>query len=343
MASSTPDPSALLLDGLCRYPRSPAESPAYRPDWRALQAHHYKELNRKADEGEPGGFHGVPADEDDGLVVALRGYLKYFDSGDRRLNAAFRYAREAEELNGSHGAASRMRAMCVAGAADREIAARMLTDPFNVHVFLALYFDVRPYLSSRDFVSTLVFPFIVPANEPRMKSKERMWLAGAFVLGIHGLDRMLLRPLEANAARIEETNALIRAVLGEDAFTFLLTRHADAFPVYQDYNRYAEMQAAPQNNDPHAQLKAQQFNRALAGVIQTNTTGLAGDHPLQMIVRAGVESGAAPILRSRPARTLRTGGDDAMRGYFDALGASSQARDRVSSNPPRAEWSALDF
>lgn len=296
------------IDGELWLPRSLEESPAYAPDWRFRQGIHYAKLKARAEAANDLSiFPGLPVTETDGLVADLYFYERTGSCDKPTVNAAIRYARDAERENATVGAASRLRAYALAGLSIRQAAERIGTLPLHVATFYGLFFDVARYLSNRDFVSRLVFPFTVPRSETQDRRKERLWLSVAFLLGLKGLETVLYRSLSPSASQLEELHGMIRSVLAHDALNFCLARHAAPLPQMEDYERYATLQMVPRQDDPQAEEKTRRFAGGLAEVLEKNSRGRAPDDPLMLIQSAARQIAGLPAAgaKNAPARASR--------------------------------------
>lgn len=256
MASATPH--------LRRLPRSIEESSSYYPDWRWRQTEQYLNLNLLYD--ARGEHFSVPEWEDDEEVRKYFTYRRHATGFNKEDTRRFFYTDDTVEHNSRTGAAARIRCLLIAGATPEYVAKRMGTKVEYIETFYRLFFDAAPYFDNKDFVSSLVFPFVIPRNEPPENKKERLWRTGAFLMEIPGFDAISQKKIDMNSADLEKMNGQLRSLMYSQGLEFCLHRRAGMLPGPGDLDNVLAHMQIPTTGDSERDSQSSIFTTSLIKV-----------------------------------------------------------------------------
>lgn len=313
-------PEAPTIPVVVRMSRSVEEDSGYYPDWRHRQATNYVLVHDRM--SEQGYRFEVPPWEDDDEVIRYFAYLKMKNAFSRNDGARFKYSESALEHNLRTGAASRMRSMLIAGVDSTFVAARMGTRVENVETFFRLHFDVEPYLENREFMSNLVFPFVVPRNESPDLKKERLWRTGAFLMGINGLDAIVQKKFSMNSSDLETMNNQYRVLMSSQILEYALNRRSGGAPGFADIEAMQAVMSFFGTEDAKADEDRKRFTDVVVSVLRR--TYAARHQNAEEGQFADIPRPTLPAPARRVIKNYTPEVDDAV--LFSRQGASNQLR-----------------
>lgn len=222
-----------------RLPRSLHESPAYDPAWRYLQVEQY--LHSRNEASRDASPFALPSHERDSLV---RAYFKFRTGALTPMLAVCQYAQACHDSNARTSAASRIKAMALAGLPAAEIARRLHTCVENIETFTRLFFDVGEYLGDRTALAMILAPVLQESSAGN--SRERIWLLAALHLGIKGLEYVMDQRVTLSTTEQQEISDAIHSILAEQTlqYAFSLRSKADGgAQVMHAYHKSLEVRA----------------------------------------------------------------------------------------------------
>ena len=254
-----------VIPQLKRLPRSLEESSSYYPDWRMRQVLQYNALEGAERAAHGRGFQ-LPDWEDDEEVHRYFAYTTQGVSFDIADTKRFFYADEAIQHNYRTGAAARIRCLLIAGATPDFVAKRLGTRKEHIETFYRLYFDIDRCLDNKDFMASLVFPFVVPRSEPPEQKKERLWRTGAFLMDIPGFDAISQKRIDMNAADIEKMNGQLKSLMYSQGLEYCLHRRAGMLPGPGDLDNVLAHMQIPATGDSERDSQSSIFTSSLVQV-----------------------------------------------------------------------------
>lgn len=253
---------------LNRVARSLEESCAYNPDWRYKQVKQYLILDSESILENDIDFE-IPFWENDDSVLRYYAYKKHGSGFSSEDSIRFSYADDAIAYNNRTGAASKIRSLVISGCSVNSIASRLYTKPEYIQTFIDLHFDIQRYMDNKDFISSLVFPFTTPKNEPAEMKKERIWKTAAFLLGVNGFDTMCHKKLDMTASDLEVMNNQLKALMYSQGLEFCLLRRSGMLPGALDLENVLSHMQIPSIVD---QTKNNDSSSYIGGLIKLVST-----------------------------------------------------------------------
>lgn len=258
---------------LTRLPRSLNESPDYDPAWRFLQVEQYL---RARDEslGEDSPFI-LSSHERDSLI---RAYFKFRTNAPTPRLPVCQYAQACHDSNARTSAASRIKAMVIAGLPTAEIARRLHTCAENIEAFNSLFFDVGEYLGDRTALAMILSPVLQESTAGN--SRERVWLLAALHLGTKGLEYVMDQRVTLSTTEQQEISDAIHSILAEQTlqYAFSLRSKTDGGAQVMDaYHKSLEVRA--RNPDKPDDGKWDIFTAGLLRAAKDKMDGEAAENP----------------------------------------------------------------
>ena len=170
--------------------------------------------------------------------------------------------------------ASMIRAMAIVGRTTEEIAAEFDTEPINISVFLALFFDVQPFLPFDALLQEVVLRAQTQAPGNDVAPQEAQWLRIAYRGNWDVLQSVMFgRPLKNPARVIEKLDGQMTGQLAIRAREFTEARMISSEPgTASDFRSYLEHKRlslkTKTNESGVLDEKKQTFARSYANVLE---------------------------------------------------------------------------
>ena len=247
-------------------PRSLEEGWSYSPRWRFEQVYQYALKYHAAQvEGQP---YAPPASETDQWILDFYSVVAF----GLCHNPALRWILDAEKSNPGRYGASMLKALVISGMSREDIGKYMHITNSEITAFMKIFFDIEAYLNDRPYIASLVFNHSaveVEALSP-WQSRERTWMAVAFITGETGLRMFLEKTVDYDAAEVARLQDLMYKCMLSSATDYVVGVRANALPRPCDMDRYMQLKqvnSIAEANQQNQGIGATAFAEALMGLI----------------------------------------------------------------------------